>query len=215
MPAPVHDGTITDLQGCDAVANRAMLAAEKFVTRCVNGPSPLEGAQVLGVEQVLPSGSRMDLVADWGRGDEVLDWKVKLSLYKRSGQTVEQALEMAFADYANDHQLLHYSWELYQFASAPYPSFYHIGLIILEPTFRIEVRSFPIVPETLEAWCQSAERIWAQMAAEDAGEARPWMAAAHSTRYGPCEYQKACFECHWDPALMSRDYVQVGMKEAA
>jgi hypothetical protein len=58
------------------------------------------------------------------------------------------------------------------------------------------------------AWRASSERMWRHMNNEDMGIEEPFMATEHETKYGPCEYAKACFEHRWDPNLMlANDYV--------
>ena len=112
--------------------------------------------------------------------------------------------------------MLHYAWAWGQLldliararvAGAQTVNRYYIILVVLEPKFYTEILPYQIHPETMHAWVQSQRVAWKDMAGEDALVREPYMVANHWDNYGECEYRKGCFEHHWDPQLMTQDYV--------
>ena len=147
--------------------------------------------------------SRADLICrDQNNALVVVDYKTKLTLAAQYRQKTIQ-------EYANSHQMLHYAWA----AGETYGeqlSTYSIGLAVLEPRWAFDLIPYPVSPETLAIWLGSARRVWAEMAKEASGETVPWMSANHSDNFGQCQYYKACFTHHYDPALMAQDYAKRG-----
>jgi hypothetical protein len=166
---------------------------------------PLLDYQIKHVELTLPDhgNARIDLGVRDDFGPSVVDYKFKLRLDARYyDKTVEE--------YRNNWQQFHYGWAYGEYLGEPINN-YMICLVVAEPKFSVKLHEFPIHPEAMEAWKASAQRIWTQMDHEDAGLVQPWMATEHASKWGPCEYQKACFDHRWDMDLMrnSGDYVVV------
>jgi hypothetical protein len=159
----------------DAVPERVSKGLRAYMAA---DPIPSTWA-VVGVETPLNGGSaRPDLIVDDGRGACALDYKTKLTLKPEyEAREVER--------WQVSHQLMHYTTLLKATS-------YYICLLVLEPRFRAVIIPFEVDRDVLVRWARSAERIWAQMAAEDAG-AEPWMAATHADVYGRCEYVDYCF----------------------
>ena len=161
----------------------------------------------LGVEREYgEERARIDWLVDDGEGPLVVDYKTKLTLYVKGSETKAQALARTGEEYRHSWQQLHYCWR----AEA---SRYLIVLAILEPRFTLHPILFEVHPEEQAMWNASAARVWAQMEAEDLGEALPWQAAEHATKYGPCPMQDACFAYRFHPTLMEQTYVRTPHRE--
>ncbi len=189
----------------DAIPARAAKIVTKFIEK---DPIPPHW-RVAAVEETLPEYgfARPDLVLERPSGGyTVVDYKVKLSLDTRYR-------EREMRRWRHSWQLLHYVWAAGQVYGPC--SQYHICMIRLEPSFSIDLEPFEVHPEDMLKWEASARRAWAQMEAEDEGRAEPWMAAVHADNYGDCEYYGACFEAHWEPALMERQYARLERKHAS
>ena len=160
--------------------------------------------QIVDVEGSLgeaAGNSRPDLVIRNAQGLYVVDYKTKVQLLARYEHKTKQ-------DYANSHQMLHYG----HFGGLHYGedlAGYYIGLIVFEPRFRCELLPYPYNSETLRTWAATTPAAWEAMEREDKGESKPWMSNNHQDNFGQCPYYKACFEYHYDPALMVRDYLYV------
>lgn len=159
--------------------------------------------QIVDVEAPLndAGAARPDLVIRNAQGLHMVDYKSKVQLLARYEA-------MTKAEYANSHQMLHYG----HFGKLHYGedlAGYYIGLSVFTPRFRVEWLPYPYNSEVLKTWAATMPSAWAQMEREDKNEALPYMAAVHSDRFGQCPYYKACFEHHYDPALMLRDYLYV------
>ena len=164
---------------------------------------PLQDYHIQHVELTLPEhgNARIDVGVLDDFGHSVVDYKFKLRLdSKYYDKTVEE--------YKNSWQQFHYCWAYGEYLGTTIHN-YIICLVVAEPKFSVKLHEFPVHPEAMTAWKESAQRIWAQMDAEDVGLAKPWMATEHVTKWGPCEFQKACFDHRWDMSLMinSGDYV--------
>ena len=157
---------------------------------------------LLAVEHAFPDYgyARPDLVVHDGLGPAIVDLKTRLTLDPRWR-------ERELMRYRHSWQLLHYAWAWGQYAQCRVGRYY-ICLVVLEPRFSVELMPYPITSEALAVWEQSAQRVWAQMAAEDQGAARPWMAAKHADEFGNCEFYDACFTHQWDEARMAVDYMR-------
>ncbi len=166
----------------------------------------------LGVEDVelsLPNHgyARIDLGVRDSFGLAVLDFKFKLRLDQKY-------YEAEVNKYTNSWQQYHYCWAYGEHKCEPVSNYY-ICLVVCEPKFSARIHEFPIHPETMSMWKESAERIWHQMDSEDLGLAKPWMAASHDFKYGPCPYKAACFTHRLDMNLMTQeDYVIEKEKDA-
>ena len=154
---------------------------------------------ICDVEKVLPShgNARIDLGVRDDFGLAVVDFKFKLRLDAKY-------YDREVLRYKNSWQQYHYSWAYEEDMCEPVRRYY-ICLVVAEPRFSVKLHEYPIHPETMEMWKQSAQRIWTQMEHEDQGLSQPWMAAEHETKYGPCPYQAACFTHRYDMNLMLKD----------
>lgn len=166
---------------------------------------PLVGYTIRDAELTLVDygNARIDLGIEDDFGVSVLDYKFKLRLdSKYYDKTVEE--------YRNSWQQFHYAWAYGEYLGTTIHN-YTICLVVAEPKFSVKLHEFPVHPESMAAWKESAHRIWTQMEHEDAGLVQPWMATEHVTKWGPCEFQKACFDHRWDMNLMlnSGDYVVI------
>lgn len=206
-----------------ATPERARQAVEKSVALDQAGRVLPATWRVLDVERTLPDHghARIDLGVDDGAGPAVLDWKVKLSL-----KEIYRQKEVEKFRYSG--QMYHYNWAYAQYVRSQagaghyrvfegdfLPRFY-IGLMVLEPKFSFELLSFDVSPEDHQKWLASARSTWIDMERDDFETSPPHtprMAWEHEDNYGPCEFKKACFEYHWDPALMSNDYIQLPKRE--
>ena len=149
--------------------------------------------------------ARADLVCRDANGALVIiDYKTKLTL-------AAQYRNKTIQEFANSHQMLHYSWAAEHTYGDSVATFY-IGLAVLEPRYAFDLIPFPVAPESLQVWLASAQVVWGHMEREESGEVVPWMSANHSDNFGQCPYYKACFVHHYDPALMGADYVNVGAR---
>lgn len=146
--------------------------------------------------------SRADLVArDENGALVILDYKSKLTLKA-------EYRAKTIGEFANSSQQFHYAWAAGETYGEPVFK-YFIGLAIMEPRWAFDLVPFPVSPESLAVWHQSALVIWADMEKEEAGERVPWLSPNHSDNFGQCAYYKACFVHHYDPALMAQDYVKL------
>lgn len=187
-----------DQAQADAIPARAARAVE-FYTK--NDPIPPEW-RIVAVEQICDeSNARPDLVLDDGRGPAPLDFKVKLQVWGRTSDDRER-------NRAEWHRGLEYWWQMHHYADALGADHYYICHVEVEPKPRVDLIPHEIHPETARRWRESAAVTWARMAAEDRDEVPTPFAAVHTTRYGDCEYLRACLEHHLDVEKMARDYVR-------
>jgi len=209
-----------DRAQAEATPRRAADAVTKMIERDLDGRGLPHSWTIFDVERTLPDHgyARIDLGVHDGVRPAVLDWKVKLTLK-------DIYREKEIERYRHAGQQLHYNWAYGEaLGIGPLPRHY-IGLIVLEPRFNFELLTYEVSPEDHQKWLMSARRAWELMAQDDNPPAEtPWgeppppralrMAWTHADNYGPCEYYKACFEQHWDPELMKRDYVQMEARHA-
>lgn len=165
------------------------------------------GLKVEDVELSLPNhgNARIDLGVRDSFGLSVLDHKFKLRLDSKY-------YEAEVEKYRNSWQQYHYCWGYGEHKNEQINSYY-ICLVVCEPKFSARIHEFPIHPETMEMWQESSRRIWTQMDHEDAGLSKPWMAAVHDTRYGPCPYKAACFTHRLDMNLMMQEDYVIGKEK--
>lgn len=155
-----------------------------------NDPVPATW-RIVDVEKPLNGGgARPDLVVDDGSGPAALDYKTKREL-----KSIYEAKEW---------ERYRVSWQMLHYTSLLGAARYYICLLVLEPKFRVSLQPFDVPADVMARWRASAERVWAQMAADDAG-ATPWMAGTHADAYGPCEYVDYCFGNDYD----RRRYINV------
>jgi hypothetical protein len=101
----------------------------------------------------------------------------------------------------------HYSYFGGKVYGEPVERYYILEAYTLPPSFKLN--TFENSQEALELWYQATVPMWEYMTAVENGTAKPWMAAVHEDRYGPCEMQKACFTYRLDESLMENDYLRV------
>jgi hypothetical protein len=194
----------TELNSLQRVTTRLENALRKYILK---DPLP-KGWEIVAVEDDLgeeAGHARPDLIVRDESGLAGYDYKCRTRL------PAEWRMK-AINEFAQSNQMLHYS----HFVSKKYGepvSRYYIGLAVLEPSFHFDSLPFPVHEESLKMWYAGAERVWKLMEEEDAGLVEPFMAAEHSDKFGRCEFYKACFEHHYDPYLMLRDYHHVPKPE--
>lgn len=183
-----------------SVEPRVLHALKKYLDS-----DPLIGYDIVDVELSLPEhgNARIDLGVRDDFGLSVVDYKFKL---RQDAKYYDKTVE----GFRNSWQQFHYAWAYGEYKGETIHN-YTICLVVSEPKFSVRLHEFPVHPESLQAWKASAHRIWTQMEHEDAGLVQPWMATEHESKWGPCEYQRACFDHRWDFNLMvnSGDYVIV------
>jgi PD-(D/E)XK nuclease superfamily protein len=182
----------------DALERRVTKAVERYIAE---DPIP-ESWVVLDVERILPEWGDciIDLAMDTPMGVVVIDYKTKLTWdakYRDSDLT----------DYRDSEQRFHYSVAYADFIKRPVYAFY-VCLVVLEPTFHVYLEPFLNEQESLDIWRQGRENAtWRVMEMEENGEIGVGRAAIHRTRFGYCDFYKACFEHKLDHQLMGRDYL--------
>jgi hypothetical protein len=165
--------------------------------------------QIVSVEEDLgeeAGHARPDLIVRDEMGLAVLDYKYRTRL------PAEYRVK-TLQEFAHTTQMMHYAYFVGQRYNEPITRFY-IGLAVGEPRFLFDLVPYPVHEETLKVWYQATAPLWKLMEETDNGERLPSMAAEHSDRFGRCPMYKACFEHHFDPYLMARDYLHVPTKLA-
>ena len=164
---------------------------------------PFTGWTIQDIELELPQHGRARI--DVGGLDvhdilSVADIKYKRSLDARYfNSTVD--------DYRTDWQFLHYPWAYGEHRGETCSRMY-LCLVVAAP-FSIRLLPFEVHPETQKAWLESAKVKWGDITDEKEGRRPLTMATTHRDQYGPCVFRRACFDFHFDPILMERDYVRV------
>jgi hypothetical protein len=198
------------------LVERAGSLVEKYAA---NDPIPPQW-QLRHVELTLAEwgNARIDLGYENELGYGVLDYKSKLTLdpkwfdkevnsYKYSEQ--RWFYPAAYEDYLRDQVVMGDT-------ATPTVHRFDICLVILEPKFRTHLIPFIVNPTLQAEWLHDRETTWALMEmTEEDGILEPWMAAKHEDQYGPCEFQKYCFDFQGDPhlAAASGQYVPTKAKE--
>lgn len=183
---------------------RARKAIESYI---VSDPVPDTWRIVSAEHDFGPTfgNARADILCEDATGAlVVVDYKTKLTL-------AAQYRAKTIQEYANSHQMFHYAWACKESMGRDVHA-YHIGLAVLEPRWAFDLLPFPVNPESLLLWLESARTVWASMDAEEQGAQVPWMSANHADNFGQCQYYRACFTHHFDPVLMAADYVNVGAR---
>lgn len=163
------------------------------------------------VELSLPEwgNARIDLGYENDLGYGVLDYKSKLTLDPKWF----------------DKEVSRYRLSEQRFF---YPAAYgdHVGqtvhrfdicLVILEPKFRAHLIPYVVNPSQQAEWLEARTQTWGRMAMSppDGDTLIDEMAAEHEDQFGPCEYQKICFDYQGDMGLVAAggQYVQTQFKE--
>jgi hypothetical protein len=180
---------------------------EKAIKGYLAKPQLPKGWQIVSVEEDLgeeAGHARPDLIIRDEMGLSVLDYKYRTRLPSEYRVKTLQ-------EFAHTTQMMHYAYFVGQRYNEPITRYY-IGLAVGEPRFLFDLVPYPVHEETLKVWYQTTSPIWKLMEETDNGERLPSMAAEHSDRFGRCPMYKACFEHHFDPYLMARDYLHVPTK---
>lgn len=165
--------------------------------------------EILDVELTLPDhgNARIDLGLHDGQGLAVADYKLKLSLQARYH-------DKEVNRYINDFKMLHYAWAYGQYKQAIVER-YHMLIVILEPVFTIKLGSFSVHPQILQAWEHGARAMWGMMFEHRAGELPLWENPEHESKYGRCEFERACFDLKRDESLYFNDYINLKERTSA
>jgi hypothetical protein len=169
--------------------------------------------EVVAVETPLPTwgGSRPDVVVRVGGKLVVVDNKWKWSLYTKTGESKDQARNRTLLEYEKAWQFRHYLCAVSDVYQEPCDTYY-IVLGECTPKPLVTVQAFQVEERELERWLASARYYWEDMAFLDNETLmlnHPG-AAVHESKYGPCEFQWACFEAGLDRGKMEAKYVQIG-----
>jgi len=183
---------------------------ERAVRRAIAAdPIPPEW-QVILVEQTLGEAygwAKPDLVVYDPRGIAPVDYKLKLTIRGKSPDERRWNKDQLVADFSRSWQMYHYCWALGLENKADV-THYNIALVVLEPSFSIELLPYEIDPESLRQWETFAVATWARMEQIENGEAIPVCGMDCGSRYGPCEFQKMCWDFHYDWEQAKFDYVR-------
>jgi hypothetical protein len=207
-----------------AQRGRLVERAGKLVTSYAkNDPIPPQW-ELRHVELSLPEwgNARIDLGYENEIGYGVLDYKSKLQLdpkwFDKEVSKYKYSEQRWFYPAAYQDYLWHEPSKWKTQGNAPVVHRFDICLVILEPTFRTHLIPFVVNPQLQAEWLEAREVTWARMEKTTPdGPGLPEMAAAHEDQFGPCEFQKFCFEYQGDPALAaaSGQYVPTQIKEIA
>ena len=168
--------------------------------------------EVLAVEQPIPTwgNSRPDLVARIGGKLVVVDNKWKWSLYIKPGETKDQARNRTLLEYEHAWQFRHYLSAVSDVYREPCDT-YCIVLGEVTPKPVVTVQPFTVSDRELDRWLYGARYYWGDMAYLDQETLmlnHPG-AAIHESKYGPCEFQWACFDSNLDREKMTDMYVLI------
>lgn len=147
-----------------------------------------------------------------------IDFKFKIQLDK-------EKRSHALSEYAYSWQMMHYAWATAQRYECEVKT--HGVFLITAAPFHGEPQYFPIDPQLMHLWFESAQSVWAVMACVD-GEPKhllermgidapavgpgekaltPWHTFKFHTRYGLDPYGEAVLYHKLDPYLMAQSYV--------
>lgn len=167
--------------------------------------SPITVFEVLHSEYTFKNHgyARADLIGKLNNGSILpVDFKVK-------DQPVQK-----FYEYTTKQEFK-YSWQMYHYCLAVSAEFntdcLQFGIVILwyDKKPKIEYVPFHITPVRFKLWYKSAIEVWARMEAMETGQVALHEVAEHRTKFGPCEFTKACLEHDRDPDLMRADYFNI------
>jgi hypothetical protein len=199
-------------------------AGKLIVKYAANDPIPPQW-QIRHVELSLPEwgNARIDLGYENDLGYGVLDYKSKLALdakwFDKEVAKYRFSEQRWFYPAAYQDYLKQQDWHALGYVPdppAPTVVRFDICLVILEPTFRTHLIPFVVNPGLQEEWLAARELTWARMEQTSPdGDLLPEMAATHEDQFGPCEFQKFCFEYQGDVGLVaaSGQYVPTQLKE--
>lgn len=145
---------------------------------------------------------RLDVGLQSDLGPVVVDYKTKVSYDTKYADRDRD-------DWRDSEQRFHYSYFYGQRKGQPTWQF-AICLVILEPKPRVLLIPFVNNQEVLERWYRGRLLTWSRMEASlDLALEDQEMAGEHSTRFGPCEMHRHCFEDRGDidMSVTSGDFV--------
>lgn len=112
-------------------------------------------------------------------------------------------------DYEHDWSMLHYCWAIQKEFGQPC-SEYVIAILWYGKSNSTELFTFNVRPQRLDAWEQSAFRVWEEMERIETGQAPAYETASHRTVFGACDFKRACLELDRDRGLMGQEYLMRG-----
>lgn len=130
----------------------------------------------------------------------ILDYK-SMSTYRA------QYFERDMEKYRDHFNMLHYLWAWNDKYGDSIEA-YDICALVTQP-YRVELRTYPVHPETLALWHQSTAAHWSVMEKIEQGEILPWMVSEHEDKWGKCGMYEACFKYRFDPQAMKNRYVKI------
>jgi len=195
----------------DAAQRASILPrVERAVKKAIGGDPIPPDWKVITVETTLGEAYgwvKPDLVVCDPRGVAPFDYKLKLAIRGKSPDERAWNKEQLIADYARSWQMYHYVWALSH--GGQLVNHYYIALTVLEPSFGIDLFPYEVDPESLAQWEKFAWATWERMERIEEGLELPVCAMGGcGSQYGPCEFQKLCWEFHYDWELAKFDYVR-------
>ncbi len=200
------------------------VAARAVERVCANDPIPADWT-IVDVERPFEDhgNARPDLVCRDDTGALVIvDYKCAMVL--KDGYVAER-----LDGYRRSAQMYHYVWAartVYADAEACRDEMaghywamknatvdrYAIVLVRIEP-WKVWLQPYTVDERLLKRWADSAWTTWDRMSTPAIeGPASHWDAC--TTKFGECEFAKACWDHDRDEAMMALDYVRVPREEA-
>jgi hypothetical protein len=109
--------------------------------------------------------------------------------------------------YRDSFQMKHYMYFGQKLYNEPIERF-HIAALVTQPV-RQELHTFEVNPESLDLWYQASTGMWSYMEQVELGQAKPWMASEHKTRFGECEMYAMCFRYLFDEQAAKHKYIRI------
>lgn len=160
---------------------------------------PLRAYKVVAVE--------LDYGAEYGyaRPDLVIEDEFGLAAvdYKTSAKPIMRRT------YEESFQMKHYCHFGQYVFNRPIQRYLIVGLNTYAVSNTPQVERFDAAPEKLDLWYQATVPVWQHMKKVEDGVVKPWMAAEHEDKWGPCEMKRACLDFRLDEGLMRREYVKL------
>jgi len=176
---------------------------ERGIRLAIEGPQ-LEGMQAVVLTEQDVYGRRPDVVFRRHGGGLVLDEnKVTLSLDARYQ-------EARLAEYDHAWQIRDYAYHVSLYLAEPITETRY-QLLVLGPRKQVVLHKVALTAEALTQWYQSAQAVWAAMAAVEAGEP-PWQNLTACTNKGlhfgrRCWLHDFCHLCEGDAGRAESLYV--------
>jgi hypothetical protein len=160
--------------------------------------------RIVDVECNLGEGAgnaRPDLIVRDNNGAlGVVDYKT-LSEYKT--QYYRDHIE-AYRDSFQMKHYMHFGQKVYNESIERF----YIASLITQPV-KQALHTFEVNPESLELWYQATTGMWQYMEQVELGQAKPWMASEHKTRFGECEMYAMCFRYRFDEQAAKHKYIRI------